>query len=219
MIPTHRRLGLPSSQINCHFGSYFSRPDRRLGKFPHWSGIDVSPIKPPIHCTAKDNAHFLQLAHGLQIRRHQCKPLTPNKSAPQPCSAGSGVASECWSSCRPSNVGHGAALRRHPSSCQSPRTISGSRPFQSARTRRNDAPLVRAPGLLRIRTAVALTTVLFFIAIIFGALAGKLGAQTYTFSKVASLYSNTGVAVDAAGNAFATAFYSHTIVKISPLAA
>src|SRR6185503_5160554 len=63
----------------------------------------------------------------------------------------------------------------------------------------------RSHGLLFWRVGVAL-----------GVLAAPLSAQTYTFSNVASLYSNTGVAIDATGNIYATAFYSQTVLKISP---
>lgn len=51
-------------------------------------------------------------------------------------------------------------------------------------------------------------------AALFGVSAAQ--AQSYTFSSLPGVYSPTGVAVDAAGNAYVTGYYGQAIFKVSP---
>ncbi|MSU48145.1 MAG: hypothetical protein EXS37_03485 [Opitutus sp.] len=47
-------------------------------------------------------------------------------------------------------------------------------------------------------------------------LCASVSARTYTFSSGSSIYSTGGMAMDSAGNAYISTFFSHTIRKITP---
>ena len=62
-----------------------------------------------------------------------CKPLTPSKSHPQPCSAVNGGGSVCCNFSKRSNVGHGVARPRRPFSFHFPKTTCAANGTASSR--------------------------------------------------------------------------------------
>jgi hypothetical protein len=101
-----------SPRIARRLGSFFSVKNYWLGNCPQSADVRRLPgndatLYPSIH---KNEKHHL--AQCLQIERHQCKPLTPSKSAPQPCSAAKDGSNACCSSSRHSNGVRGAVRQR-----------------------------------------------------------------------------------------------------------